>query len=544
MKNKRTLELLKEKAKREALKVYEKDFEKFAEDNIRIITKDSSKGFVPFKFNDPQKLITEAINKQIEETGRVRAIILKARQQGISTYCAARVFWKTYFSPYSKSVVMAHDSATSDALFDMSRNIIDNMEEAFKPTLQKSNAKEILFQENKSGYRLYTAGSPEAGRGTTPTIAHLSEVAFWTHDEKILAGLFQGISQAEGTEVILESTANGASGEFWRLFQGALNGENDYIPIFIPWFMTEEYRRDVPDGFERTVEEDELVEKYNLEDEQLYWRRLKIAEGGARKFQQEYPANAEEAFIVSGNTVFDQEKLNLLVASEPLAVREFNPMSGEFVEMKEGSLEIWEYPKFDVPFIIAADVAQGVNKDYSCAVVMNANREIVAMYRNNRVDPTEYGEILFYLGRYFNNALLCVESNSIGLATLLRLDQMRYVNLYYQTRVADLSSSDGQRPGFKTTMASKPHIIGQLQNAINEDDIRIPSKVIIKELKTYISKDSGKMEAMSGGNDDTVISCAMALEVLRTHGSKLTNNKISWRDRTGVSVNNDDTPWL
>jgi hypothetical protein len=543
MKNKRTLELLREKAKREALKDYEKNFEKFCEDNIQILTKDSSKGFVPFKFNEPQRIITEALNKQLEETGRVRAIILKARQQGISTYGAARVFWKTYFIPYSRSVVMAHDSATSDALFNMSRNIIDNMPTHMKPTLQKSNAKEILFEDNKSGYRLYTAGSPEAGRGTTPTVAHLSEVGFWTHDEKILAGLFQGISEADGTEVILESTANGASGEFHRLFQGAMNGENDYVAIFIPWFVTEEYRRPAPEDFETTLEEDELIEKYDLDEDQLYWRRLKISEGGARKFQQEYPANAGEAFIVSGNTVFDQEKLTDLVAKEAEATREYNPMSGDFSEMKEGSLQLWEYPSFNDTFIIAADVAQGVGKDYSCAIVMTPDRRIVAMYRNNRIDPTEFGEVLFYLGRYFNNALLCVESNSIGLATLLRLDQMRYVNLYYQTRIADLSSSDGNRPGFKTTMASKPQIIGLLQNAINEDDIYIPSKVIIKELKTYISKDSGKMEAMAGCHDDTVMSCAMGLEVLRTHGNKLTNDKVSWRDKIGTTVS-DDTSWL
>ena len=109
---------------------------------------------------------------------------------------------------------MAHDSATSDSLFTMSRNTIANMPEEFRPVFKKSNAKEIMFEHNESGYRLYTAGSPEAGRGTTPTIAHLSEVAFWTHDEKILAGLFQGISEADGTEVILESTANGVGNEF------------------------------------------------------------------------------------------------------------------------------------------------------------------------------------------------------------------------------------------------------------------------------------------------------------------------------------------
>ena len=120
---------------------------------------------------------------------------------------------------------------------------------------------------------------------------------------------------------------------------------------------------------------------------------------------------------------------------------------------------------------------------------------------------------------------------------------MRYVNLYYQTKVADLSSSEGARPGFKTTMSTKPQIIGLLQNAINEDDIRIPCSTIIRELKTYISKDSGKMEAMSGCNDDTVIATAMGLEVLRTHRDKLTNDRVSWRDRIGA-IHDDDTSWL
>jgi len=205
--NKAKLELLKEKARREQRQRYMNDFEVFAKEQIRIITKNASQGFVPFEFNDAQKEINRKIEEQRSKTGKVRAIVLKARQQGISTYCAGRVFWKTFFTPYTRSVVMAHDSATSDALFNMSRNIIDNMENP--PKLQKSNAKEILFEENKSGYRLYTAGAKEAGRGTTPTIAHLSEVGFWQFDEQILAGLFQGISQEEGTEVILESTANG-----------------------------------------------------------------------------------------------------------------------------------------------------------------------------------------------------------------------------------------------------------------------------------------------------------------------------------------------
>jgi len=541
MNNKRKLELAKELAKRKQLQAYKDDFALFSKEQIRIITKNASQGFVPFEFNQAQSIINGKLESQLQETGKVRAIVLKARQQGISTYCAARVFWKTFFTPYTRSVVMAHDSATSDALFNMSRNIIDNMKEP--PTLNKSNAKEILFEHNKSGYRLYTAGAKEAGRGTTPTIAHLSEVGFWQFDEQILAGLFQGISQEDGTEVILESTANGASGEFYRLYQGAMRGENEYIPIFLPWFITPEYRRTAPEEMELTEEEWELLEKYDLDNDQLYWRRLKIGESGERKFKQEYPSSPEEAFLVTGNSVFDQEKINSIEVQAPDYVREFDEHSNYFEDAREGHLEMWIPPSFDDRFIIGADVALGVGQDYSTAVVLNKDRQVCALFRDNFIDPSNFGDILFYLGRYFNNALLAVESNSLGIATLNRLKQMNYINLYYQTKAANLLNEEGGKPGFRTTVSTKPMVIGNLKRAIEEDDIGIYSDTIVGELRTYVAAENGSTNALSGNFDDTVMALAIAFEAYRTHQHRLTNDTVSWKDRIGPIVE-ENTQWL
>ena len=537
------LEALRELKKREKLNAYKNNFELFAKEQIKILPKDSSKGFQFFEFNEAQKIVNEALEKQLKETGRVRAIILKARQMGLSTYTTGRVFWKSYFNAYNKSVVMAHDAATSDALFSMSRNTIYNMSDTFRPVLKKSNAKEIMFEHNDSGYRLYTAGAPEAGRGTTPTIAHLSEVAFWGHDEKILAGLFQGISQADGTEVILESTANGVGNSFHRLWQGAVKGENEYIAIFVPWYLMSEYRRKAPEGFEKTTDEEVLVTRYNLDDDQLYWRRLKIAEGGEDKFRQEYPATPEEAFIVSGSNVFNIEKLSKLVPQPILAKREFNFESSMMEDLRDGSIEIFKYPTFEDAFAIGADVSLGVGKDYSTAVVINANREVCAVYRSNTIDPSQFGDLLFYLGRYYNNALLAVESNSMGIATLNRLTQMGYVNMYYQTKMANVSKEEGTRIGWRTTSASKPAIIGFLKNAIEQEDIWIPSRVIIGELMNYVADDSGKTNAIVGQNDDTVIALAIALEVIRTHGDRLTNTTVSFKHKIG-SYQPVETTWI
>lgn len=550
MDKKQLMLLLKEKEKRVKLKGYQDNFTAFAQEQIRIITKDASQGFIPFEFNECQRLITQQLAQQQKETGRVRAIILKARQQGISTYCSARVFWKTYFQQHTRSVVLAHDSATSDALFTMSKNLIKNMGEELKPKELTSNAKEIKLlspaysdKDAIGSYRLYTAGSPEAGRGTTPTIAHLSEVAFWQHDEKILAGLFQGISQADGTEVILESTANGAQGEFYRLWKGAVNGENDYLPIFLPWYITPEYRRTAPDNMQLDLEEEELKEKFGLDNDQIYWRRLKIAESGKIKFQQEYPATADEAFVMSGANVFNKEKLDALIPRAHKRRSEWDEHSKMFEEQREGNLYIYDYPQWDEPYVIGADVALGVGQDYSVAVVMNKKYEVVAKYRSNRIDPSAWGELLFYLGRYYNNALLAVESNSMGIATLQRLEQMTYVNLYKQTKVANVSNEEGIRLGFRTTSATKPAIVGNLKNLIENEEIMIPDPVIIQELKDYISTESGKTEAAPGCYDDTVISLAICAEVLRTHWDKLQTKNVSWTERTGDWVQ-DSTHWL
>ena len=535
------LEIKKEIDKRKKIEKSKNNFKDFARRQLRIITKDAAQGYVPFEFNEAQKKIHEAIEKQIKEKGRVRALVLKARQQGISTYTAGRVFWKTFYTPHTRSVVIAHDSATSDALFTMSKNFIDRMSEDFKPELIRSNAKEVKFSHNDSGFRLYTAGSPEAGRGTTPTILHCSECAFWQSDEKILAGLFQGVSSADGTEIILESTANGATGAFYRMWKAAERGENDYVPIFLPWFMTKEYTMTPPSNFERSVQEEELSEEYDLDNGQLWWRRMKIGEGGESKFRQEYPSTAEEAFVVSGKNVFNVEKLNKLETQAPKSLREFDVKMSSWEEKREGNLSIWQPPGFDEKFIIGADVSLGVGQDYSAAVVLNVKREVVAVYRDNHVDPAMFGRDLFYLGRYYNNALLAVESNSMGISTLQKLKEMKYVNLYYQTQIANLTDEDGVRLGFRTTSASKPAIISNLKNWIDNDEVAIWSSDVVGELRDYVSDDKGKTNASRGSTDDTVMSLAIAAEVYRTHIHRLSTDRIGF---DSVFIPERQTNWI
>ena len=131
----------------------------------------------------------------------------------------------------------------------------------------------------------------------------------------------------------------------------------------------------------------------------------------------------------------------------------------------------------------------------------------------------------------------------MGIATLQKLDHMGYVNLYKQTKVANVSNEEGERLGFRTTSATKPAIIGNLKNLIDNDEVMIPSAQIIQELKDYVSTDTGKTEAAPGCHDDSVISLSICAEVLRTHWDRLNTRNVSWTEKIG-SIKPDDTKWL
>jgi hypothetical protein len=118
---------------------------------------------------------------------------------------------------------------------------------------------------------------------------------------------------------------------------------------------------------------------------------------------------------------------------------------------------------------------------------------------------------------------------------------MKYVNLYHQTKVANLSNEEGNRLGWRTTQATKPMIIGHLKNAIENDDINLASPRIIRECMDYVADDNGRTNAISGSHDDTVIATAIALEVLRTHRDRLTSNKVGFKNQ---QFTEDTTAWL
>jgi hypothetical protein len=280
------------------------DFPFYARNCLQIRTKDS--GLKKFILNSAQVYIHNKIEQQAKDTGKVRAIILKGRQQGASTYVGGRFIHKTTHNKGVRAFILTHDGESTNALFEMTERYYDNLPPSVKPVASTANAKELHFGAIDSGYKIGTAGNKAVGRGQTLQYFHGSEVAFWMNASEHTKGIMQAVPDAPGTEVIWESTANGVGNFFHQQWKIAEKGLSEFIPIFVPWYWQTEYIKALPKGFKTTEEEDALAKYHELSDEQIYWRRIKIAElttdgvDGEKAFKQEYPMNAAEAFQVSG----------------------------------------------------------------------------------------------------------------------------------------------------------------------------------------------------------------------------------------------------
>lgn len=265
---------------------------------------------IPFEFNRAQLYVHKLLEKQRAETGKVRALVLKGRQQGMSTYIGARYYHQVTHRFGCQAFIMAHRKDATDNLYRMAQRYYEHTPDAVKPAVLKSNAKELIFGVLDSGYKLGTAETKETGRSATIQLLHASEVAFWNNSDLHAKGLLQAVPDMDDTEVVLESTANGVGNFFHQKWQEAESGLSDYIAIFVPWFWQPEYSKKVSKDFIPDQFEQELINAYGLTHGQLAWRRNKIVElsvngaDGAKSFQQEYPMCPAEAFILTGEDNF------------------------------------------------------------------------------------------------------------------------------------------------------------------------------------------------------------------------------------------------
>ena len=487
------------------------DFSFYAKSALRIRTKEGK--IKPLILNPAQKILDDAVQKQTASEGKVRVIILKARQQGLSTYTGGYLYHSVSQRPAQKALVCTHHADSTRALFDMTKRYHEHCPEILKPHTKYSSRRELSFDVLDSSYVVATAGGDSVGRGETLTHVHASELAFWpkTTAQDIWNGLLQAVPNTKGTAVFVESTANGVTGIFYELWKGAVEGTNGFVPVFIPWFTDPEYREPVPKTFERTPDEEEIAERYNLDDEQLMFRRKKVAQNGLDLFHQEYPSEPEEAFLTTGRPVFNPEQLTDILAAAPDPKERLALEGDDFVHNRRGELTTYINHDPGERYVIGADVAMGVRDgDFSVAQVLDSKKRQVAIWRG-QVHPDFFAEVLYALGQFYNEAQLIVENNSHGILTCTRLGKdMAYPNFYTEIQVDKITDRETVKLGFTTTSKTKPLVIDQLRASMREGELELNDKTTIREMMTYIVTESGAMEAEASCFDDCVMSLALA----------------------------------
>lgn len=427
-----------------------RDFKKFAPRFLVIRTKSGLP--TPFKFNRAQLYLHDRLEKQKEATGKVRAVILKGRQQGCSTYIQARFFHQVITSRGKKAFILTHDKEATKNLFSMAVRFYENLDPGLVPKADTANAKELYFKEFDSGYAVGTAGNKAVGRSQTIQLMHSSEVAFWQFAEEHSKGILQAISNEKGTEIILESTANGIGNYFHSRWLNGMSSESEYQAIFLPWYWQDEYTYSADNMF-LTDEEHELMELHaanGLTKEHLSWRRIKINEfskdfeAGREFFSVEYPFNATEAFK--------------------------NPISNVFIPSKYVEKAKQADVEPNGPLLVGVDVA--ISERDRTAIIRRKGRHAYNIERFSNYNTMEIvGRIKRIIDKE-NPKRVYIDCIGIGAGVVDRLNEMGYD----QVEGVNVARSANDKERFRNLRAElwsdmKEWFMGEMPVQIPNDDI-------------------------------------------------------------------------
>ncbi len=534
-----------------------KHFFLYCQKNLFITTKSGE--LKPLVLNRIQRIVAENVIDDLVNGRPVRYIILKARQEGVSTVIGAMCYWWTATHRYTNSAIVAHRQDAASNIYAMFKRYYDNSAQLFRPKrkyLTKTDG--LVFDDPrskpgeerkgqakglKSEVKTFVA-STSTGRSNTIQFLHASEVAFWENPAETVSGLMQTVPSLENTFVFLESTANGVGDYFYETWNAAIRGDSVFKPLFFAWWQHDEYEFNLPSHFKIKPEEEDLAElmrengipENNIKRKLVWWRwKQKEFAANPDKLYQEYPATPEEAFIASGRPRFhmkslaEMRKKAELPDSAPkyynlLRLNRANVEAEEVIVQSVISappLKVWDLPEPGEKYVIGGDVAEGLEiassgkaGDYSVAtVVRTRDAKVVARWRGH-IDPDMFGEEIYDLGVFYNQALVAVEVNNHGLTTIAKLKDLLYRNMYRQEKGhEEWFEESTSRLGWRTTSKSKPLMIDGLATAIRESVIIDLDSTFINECMTYVVDENGRTNAQVGCHDDTVISTAIAFQM-------------------------------
>ena len=449
------------------------------------------------------------------------SVILKARQLGISTLTAGYSLWMMTFHQDKNILVIATKQEVAKNLVTKVRVMHANLPSWLKQMCVEDNKLSLRY---KNGSQIKAVSSGEdSGRSEALSLLILDEAAFIEKIDSIWAAASQTLST--GGQCIALSTPNGVGNWFHRTWMDAEDGLNDFNFIKLHWTVHPDRKQDWRD------EQDKLL--------------------GPSLAAQECDCD----FITSGQTVVDG-----VILEEYRTEQVKEPMERRGVD---SNVWIWEPPNYTKDYIVCADVSRGDSSDYSAFHIFDVESlEQVGEYKG-RLSTRDYGNLLVNISMEYNNALLVIENNNIGWATIQQVIDRGYENLFYMSKdlkVVDIHRQINNKinraekqlvPGFTLTSKTRPLVVAKLEEFFREKSVKVNSQRLIDELFVFIYN-GGRAEAMSGYNDDLVMSYAMGLWIretalrLRSEGIELQKkalNNITSNQGVYTPDNNQNDSW-
>lgn len=421
-------------------------------------------------------------------------IILKARQIGYSTLFATYCLWLSMFWPDNVIVMLSRNEREAQKLLSKSDYAYKRLPDWLRERAAKRLDRNVMKMTFDNGSSIESMPSKEdPARGSAVSLIIVDEWAFFENAEEAWASI-EPVTDVGG-RVIGLSTANGAGNFFHEFWNKAVSGNSQFTHLFYPWSANTDRGTD--------------------------WYEVKQANMLPWQLAQEYPENPEEAFIRSGNPVFDVDALRLLVPVEP----ERGYLDGEgqgtlkspsFIRsVREGPYCQWDVPVEGYQYVVGADVAEGLEHgDYSCAQVLCLQTNAQVAEWHGHIDPDLFAVEVAKLAWRYNRALIAVEANNHGLTTNKALQRLTYPKLYVRRELDGKSTWQNRQSkiGWLTTKASKPLMIDELAMAVRQGLV-INDRATIGEMLTFVRNERGQM----GGSpfDDRVIALAIANQMLR-----------------------------
>ena len=431
-----------------------KDPAYFASNYCKIISMDQ--GLVPFILYPYQEKMFEAFNEHRFN------IVLACRQSGKSVSACAYLLWFALFHSEKTVAILANKGATAREMLSRVTLMLENIPFFLQPGTKALNKGSLEFSNNSRIIAAATSGS--SIRGLSVSLLYLDEFAFVERAAEFYTSTYPVISSGTGTKIIVTSTANGIGNQFHKIWEGAVQGVNEFNSFRVDWW-------DVPGRDEE-------------------WKKQTISNTSQLQFDQEFG----NTFFGTGDTLVNADTLLSLRALPYIET------------LENGDLKVYSKPVKNHEYIMTVDVSKGRGQDYSTFTLIDiSDRPFtqVAVYRNNTISPILFPNIIYKYAKSYNNAYVVIESNDQGSVVCNGLyHDLEYENVHVESAIK------ANAIGIEITRKTKRLGCSAIKDILENNKLKIVDEDTILEISTFEARGQS-YEASDGNHDDLMMNLVM-----------------------------------